>query len=182
MGAYMKRIAQVFLFSIMVILTSCSHTNNLSKNTVRKGKYLVRNGKYQDKTWEETLAFSRTSWYHELTMQYDFWMASITPQSSFNFWFSQPELEDVQKCDDFRVVLAYNQDTALIPNSLIKEQLENAKFKRIEIPEFKKHLLNHPDSENNSTRLYQIYGICRQVKDMKPLILNFPGYEEITLN
>jgi len=178
----MKQIARILIFSSLIFLGSCSSTNNLSKNTIKQGKYLIRNGRYQDKTWKENLTFSRTSWYHELTMQFDLWMAPVLPQSSFNFWFSVPELADVQKCDDFRVVLVYAQDTRTFPNYRLNEQLENAKFKKIELIEFKRHLLNHPDSENNSTRLYQVFGICREAKDVKPLVLNFPGYEEITLN
>lgn len=182
MGTHMKQIAQVLFFSSVMFLASCSSTYNLSKNSVKKGKYLVRNGQFADKTWNETLAFDRTSWFHELTMQFDLWMAKVPPQSGFNFWFSKTELDDVQKCGDFRVTLVYSQDTKIFPNSLLREQLDFAGFRRIELIEFKKHLLNHPDSENNSTQLYQVFGICRDAKDAKPLVLNFPGYEEITLN
>lgn len=184
MGTHMKQIGQVLALSSLILLGSCAHRNNLNltKNTVKEGKYLVRNGKYADKVWNDTLSFNRTSWYHELTMQFDLWLATVPPQSGFNFWFSKPELDDVQKCGDFRVALVYSQDTKIFPTYRLNEQLEFAGFKKIELMEFKKHLLNHPDSENNSTHLYQVYGICRDAKDTKSLVLNFPGYEEVTLN
>ncbi len=170
------------LFQTLVValmLTACS---NLSKNTVKEGKYIVKNGSFGSKQWDDDLVFHRTSWYHELTLQFDLMLVSIAPQSSFNFWFSTVELGDVHKCGDFRVLLAYSLDTKIIPHSMLNEQLEIAGFKKTELSEFKKHLLQHPDSEMNSTKLYQVYGICRESKDLKPLTINFPGFKEKALN
>ena len=172
----MKRIPLILL---ALMLASCS---NLSKNTVKEGTYHVRNGSFANKQWDDDLVFKRTSWYHELTLHFDLMLVPIAPQSSFNFWFSKVELEDVHKCGDFRILLAYSLDTKAIPYSLLNEQLEIAGFKKIDISEFKKHLLQHPDSEMNSTKLYQVYGICRESKDLKPLIINFPGFNEKALN
>ncbi len=168
-----------YLLVLLLVLSGCG---NLSKNITREGTYYIRNGAFADKTWDEDLQFRRTSWYHELTLQFDLMMTPITPQSSFNFWFSKAELEDVQKCGDFRLALVYSLDTKVIPYSLLNEQLERSGFKKIELLEFKKHLLSHPDSEMNSTRLYQVYGLCRDAKELKPLVLNFPGFNEISLN
>lgn len=179
MGAKMKYFTRFLMVLLLLLQVACS---NLSKNIVKEGSYVVRNGTFANKSWDDDLVFNRQSWYHELTLQFDFLMAPIAPQSSFNFWFSPLELEDVQKCGDFRLVLAYSLDTKVIPYSLLNEQLENAGFKKIELIEFKKHLMQHPDSEMNSTRLYQVYGICRAAKDAKQLLINFPGYNEKALN
>lgn len=173
-----------FVFIILTLLTlmgltSCS---NLSKNTVREGHYLVRNGVIQDKTWNETLDMKRISWTHELTLNFDLMLVPITPQSSFNFWFSKSELDEVNKCGDFRVVLAYSLDTKIIPYSYLNEQIDRAGFKKISLIDFKKNFLSHPDAEMNSFRLYQLFGICRPGKSDKPLILNFPGFSEKILN
>lgn len=172
----------IFHYSLILTLLTLMSCSNLTKNVVKEGTYIVKNGSFADKSWNDDLVFTRSSWYHELTLQFDFLMAPITPQSSFNFWFSKTELEDVHKCGDYRVVLAYSLDTKAIPYSLLNEQLENAGFKKFELNEFKRHLFQHPDSEMNSTRLYQVYGICRESKDLKPLIINFPGFNEKALN
>ncbi len=169
------------LLAVCFLMFSCA-SNNLSKNTVREGDFLVKNGVFADKKWEENLTFKRLSWYHELTLQFDFLMAQMTPQSSFNYWFSATEQQDIQKCSDFRVVLAYSLDTKLIPYSILNEQLELAGFKKVELIHFKRHLMVHPDSELNSLRLYQVYGICRADKELKPLIFNFPGFTEKSVN
>lgn len=167
------------LITFLALLTSCA---NLSKNTVKEGAFIVRNGTAGQKVWMENLNFTRVSWYHELTLEFDLMMANIAPQSSFNQWFSAEELGALQKCDDFRVVLAYSSDTKVLPYSHLNEQLDFAGFKKMDIQAFKKQFLQHPDSEMNSLRLYQVYGACRTGKEAKPLIFNFPGYTEKTVN
>lgn len=168
----------VLLLSLFA-LVSCS---NLSKNSVKEGTFVVRNGTAGDKVWNENLNLTRISWYHELTLEFDLMMASVPPQSGFNFWFSSAELQDAQKCEDFKVLMAYSLDTKTIPYSYLNEQLENAGYKKVDLMGFKKHFLQHPDAEMNSLRLYQVYGICRPSKESKPLILNFPGFTEKVLN
>src|SRR4051812_4563210 len=100
----MKKIMLKILF--VLLLASCS-TTNLSKNIVQDSFILVKNGTFADKVWKENLVFDRASWYHELTMQLDIMTAHVAPQSAFNFWFSKDELEQMIKCGDARVVLAY---------------------------------------------------------------------------
>lgn len=162
-----------------IFIISCS---NLSKNYVSDGKLLLRNGTFAEKMWKEDLVFQRNSWFHELSLSFDFIMSRVPPQSSFNFWFSKDELDTIVKCSDFRVVLAYSMDTKEIPYSSLYGQLEAAGFTRFELPEFKKQILAHPDAQLNGFRLYHIFGICKKQHDLKPLIINFPGYFEKLLN
>ncbi len=168
----------IFLL-VTLILSSCA---NLSKNTVREGKLIVKNGVAQDKAWNENLEFKRISWSHELTLQFDLMMVSIPPQSSFNFWFSADELEVVNKCGTFRVLLAYSLDTKILPYSQINEQIEKIGYKKVDLIQFKKQFNQHPDAEMNSLRLYQLYGICHSDKIVKPMIFNFPGYSQKIIN
>lgn len=169
----------IILLLTLLTFASCA---NLSKNSVKEGPFLVRNGTAADKTWYETLTLNRVSWYHELTLEFDLMLAPIAPQSSFNFWFSKDELEAIGKCGDFKLVLAYSRDTKILPYSYLNEQLDNSGYKKLELPSFKKNFLQHPDSEMNSLRLYQVYGICRPDQNNKPLIFNFPGFSEKIVN
>ncbi len=166
---------------IFVLLTSAA-CSNLTKNSVQEGTLKVKNGTFADKIWKENLVFSRNSWYHELTLQFDLMLAKIAPQSAFNFWFSRDELETIMKCEDSRIVLAYSLDTKDIPYSSLYEQLEKSGYTRFETNEFKKHILQHPDSQLLGLRLYHIFGICKKSKDAKSLIINFPGYSEKLIN
>ncbi len=175
----MKNVLKILSVLSLMTLVSCA---NLSKNVVREGVFVVRNGVAQDKKWNENLNLTRISWTHELTLQFDLMMVSIPPQSSFNFWFSADELAEANKCGDFRVVLAYSLDTKLLPYSILNEQIELAGYKKVDLIQFKKQFNQHPDSEMNSLRLYQLYGICRQSKELKPMIFNFPGYSEKIVN
>lgn len=171
----MKAIVILCTLGASVLVSSCS---NLSKNSVKEGQYIVRNGTTGSEVWQESWPMTRVSWYHEMTLQFDIITAPLTPQSGFNFWFSKSELEEIHKCSDFRVFLAYSLDTKAIPYSLVNEQIEVAGYKKVDLIEFKKHFMQHPDAEMNSMRLYQLYGICRMNRELKPLIFNFPGFSE----
>ena len=170
-----KKYISILTFLSLLTFVSCA---NLSKNTVKEGPFIVKNGTAGDKVWKENLNFKRISWYHELTLEFDLMLGTIVPQSSFNFWFSKDELELISKCGDFKIVAAYSQDTKIIPYSYLNEQLANSDYKKIELINFKKHFLQHPDAEMNPLRLYQVYGICRPDKTAKPLIFNFAGFTE----
>lgn len=176
----MMKIKQSWILILVSLLSiSCS---NLSKNTVEEGRLLLKNGTFADKVWKEDLVLKRDSWYHELTLAFDLMLGTISPQSSFNFWFSKDELDNIIKCADFRVAMAYSMDTKEIAYSALYEQIEKAGFTRFEIPEFKKQILAHPDAQLYGFRLYHIFGICKKVQDLKPLIINFPGYSEKLIN
>lgn len=171
------RIKQVWILA-MTLLSAISCSSNLSKNIVQEGNLIVRNGTFTNKIWKEDLVFQRNSWYHELTLQFDLMLAQVSPQSSFNFWFSKTELDSLANCSDSRVVMAYSLDTKDIPYSSLYEQLLISGYTRIDLLEFKKHLLQHPDAQLNGFRLYHIFAICKKAQDSNPLIVNFPGYLE----
>lgn len=161
------------LLLLALTLTSCS---NLTKNYVKEGAFYVKSGKAFDQTWSDKLKFSRTSWYHELTMQFDLLVADLTPESPFYNWLSPNEKEQASKCRDFKIGLAYSLDTVILPYSYLNAQLDEAGFQKFELMEFRKQLIQHPDSLMYSLNLYKVFGMCRGINSSKPLILNFPGY------
>lgn len=160
---------------VMLMLFGCS---NLSKNIVDEGTFYLSNGTLADKTWNEDLSFQRYSWYHELTMQFDLMVTKVSAQSGFNFWFSKDELASMNNCKDARLVLAYSLDTKIIPYSMLYDHFDRSGYARIELPEFKRQLLQHPDSTMNSLRLYHVLGFCKKNLTSNQLVINFPGYSE----
>jgi hypothetical protein len=168
----------IFVF-IIFGLFGCS---NLSKNQIQDGEILVKNGTYSDKIWKEKLKFDRYSWYHELTLQFDVMVARFNQDSPFNYWLSKDELEWLTKCSDARIVLTYSLDPKLISNAMINDQFSNSGFDHFDLNHFKKYLIQHPDSELNSLKLYKVLGLCKKGKDSKSLIINIPGYSEKILN
>lgn len=169
----MKKIS---ILMMVLFLASCS---NLSKNMTKNGQFLVRNGAYAEKVWNENLVFNRFSWYQEMSLQYDLMIAKMPASSAFNYWFSADELKDVQSCTDFRVILIYTLDSKKIAHSSFFEQAEIANFQKIDIQTFKKQLIMHPDSSEQSLNLYQVYGLCKKTKDLKPIVVNFPSFQEV---
>jgi hypothetical protein len=156
-------------------LLGCS---NLSKNMTEEGTFYLSNGTFAEKTWKEDLKFERYSWYQELTMQFDLMVTKISPQSGFNFWFSKDELATLNSCADARVVLAYSHDTKMIPYSSLYDQFDKSGYTRVELLEFKKQLLQHPDSLMGSLRLYHVLGFCKKSTTANQILITFPGYPE----
>lgn len=167
-----------FVFLSLMIVTSCS---NLSKNTIESGNLPIRNGVHAANVWKEDLNLKRYSWYHELNLQVELLVGTISAQSGFNFWLSKEELEAFNSCKDARFVLAYSLDTKLIPYSSIYEQIEKNGFNRFEVLEFKRNLIQHPDSVMNSFKLYHVFGICRKSNELAEIKISFPGYSELLL-
>jgi len=165
------------LIFLLFLITACS---NLSKNTIQDGELLIKNGVAQNQAWKENLSFKRYSWYHELTLQFEVLVGRIPEQSGFNFWLSKEELADISRCQNFYVLMAYSQDTKNIPYSVLNDQLEKSGFNKIELIEFKRNLWQHPDSNMNSLKLYQVYGICKK-DNLKPFLISFPGFSEIEI-
>jgi hypothetical protein len=175
----MKNQTKFILLFCVFFFGGCS---NLSKNTVESGKFAIRNGVMGTKSWNEDLVFDRYSWYHELTLQFELLIAKMPPQSGFNFWLSKDELEQVNKCRDTRIVMAYSLDTKIIPYSQLYEQLERNGFAKFELIEFKRNLIAHPDSVMNSLKLYHVFGVCRKGNEFSQVKISFPGFTEKLLN
>lgn len=167
--------------NFLIFLNSCSTSPNLSKNSIKSGELILKNGVFADKSWHDSLIFKRISWYHELTMQFDVMIADVLPTSGFYNWFSSLELDDVKQCQHFKILAVYSQDTTLYPYSAINESLESSGLKKLELIHFKKHLIGHPDAEMNSLNHYNIYGLCQLGSDLKSLILKFPGHQDATI-
>jgi hypothetical protein len=167
---------------LIICLSSIFACSNLSKNVVHEGTLPIRNGVFADKTWNENLIFNRYSWSHELNLQFEILIAKYFPQSSFNFWFSKDELNSFNSCTDGRIVLVYSLDTKLISYAKIYDEFEKNGFTRFELVEFKKQLIQHPDSVMNSLKLYHLFGICRKSNALESIKINIPGYLEKNLN
>ena len=64
----------------------------------------------------------------------------------------------------------------------IYSELEKNGFTKFELIEFKRNLIQHPDSVMNSLRHYHVFGICRKSNELTPVKITFPGYLEKELN
>jgi hypothetical protein len=166
-----KKISTLIVLSFL----GCS---NLSKNNVNEGSFYLSNGTFADKTWKEDLKFERYSWYHELTLQFDLMSVNILPQSGFNYWFSNDEQLSMSSCKEARIVFAYSNNSQIIPYSRLYDSFEKSGFTRIELPEFQRQLLQHPDASMNSLKLYHVLGFCRKNNPSNQIVITFPGYSE----
>ena len=82
----MRLIVILILFQLALITSSCSL---LTRNIQKRGTFELHGGYYKDKKWEETLKFIRYSWYSELTLAFEIYLAPISAKSPYYNWFSQ---------------------------------------------------------------------------------------------
>lgn len=165
-------------FALLTSLFSCS---NLSKNMVKKGDFSIKNGVYKNHSWRSSLEFKRVSWYHELTMLYDFMYAEIDEKNDFYHWFSEDEKRRVEHCEDLIVSLNYSLDSERLSHAMLNTQLRDNGYEQYAAPNFSRTLKVHPDFEQLSLALYKVNIFCRKKSLKDPVFINFPNFHEIKL-
>jgi hypothetical protein len=79
---------QKYLIIIIIILlsfiVSCSSMSSLNK--IIQSEVLFDGGVSSSGEWEDSLRFKRTSWFHEVQMTNDIFVAELKKDSPFNVW------------------------------------------------------------------------------------------------
>lgn len=157
--AFRIAFSRLFLISILLPLLSCA---NLSKNTIYQGTFVILNGQFQDKSWDEKWVFKRSSWYFELTMYFEVFVGQLAEQSSFNNWLSDLERALLSQCNEKYVVMSYALDPDRISERSFMIQMEKLGMSQIILPDFSKQVRMHPDFERLGLREHNVYFLCRK--------------------
>ena len=157
---------------------SCS---NLSKNMVKEGDFSIHNGVHKNKQWNTSLDFQRVSWFHELTLLYDFMYAAVDKKSDFYNWFSQDEKRRIKSCSKVYVTLNYSLDADRISEAMLDSQLRDQGFESYLAPQFSRTLKTHPDFEHLSLSLYKVKLFCSPRLAKEKLVINFPNFKQVEL-
>lgn len=174
----MKKIVTTFV--LLLLLSSCS---NLSKNFTKDGDFVLRGGTFQSSKWKDQLHFKRYSWYHEVTMLYDVILTRIDPRSPFYDWFSNSEKKSLATCSDAYVAFDYSLDSEKISQKMMQNDAKRSGYEKIALPSFKSHLKLHPDVEELSLQLYDVFGYCYkgEISNKNKIFVRFPGFNEVVI-
>ncbi len=169
----------LILLLILAAFTSCS---NLTKNFVKKGEFGFRGGTYHDEKWDDTLTFTRTSWYHDMNLYFETLVVRPVEQSPFTRWFSDNERALISDCSDFFVALTYSLDTDRISQTDFKLEMERNGYRTVTITNFKRNIMLHPDAQTISLSLYSAQGYCKlKGVPQSTIVVRFPGFLESTI-
>lgn len=170
---------QIILSILILAITSCT---NLSKNMVTDGDFTIRSGRVGNYKWDDRLVFHRASWYHELTLLFDFMYVKIEEKSPFYNWFSLEEKKRISECQEKILVLSYAMDSERISQVQFKNILRNYGLEDYSVPNFQKALKTHPDFEKLSLSLYKVDLFCSKQKLSSDIFITFPNFSEYKLN
>ena len=163
---------------LVILLISCT---TLSKNQVQYGSLSLRGGTSGTKIWRDSLHFKKVSWYQELVLLYDSYIASIDEENPFINWLSPASKDLVKSCKEFYITLNYAQNSSKISRWMFYKEMRRNGFRKIELPLFEKNALLHPEWENLSLTHYEVTGLCRMHSENESVMVSFPGYMEAEL-
>jgi len=176
MNNFTKRLVLFYIViciaSLMVV--SCAH---LSDTIVKKGSWSIEGGKFDDKKWNDILSFRRVSWFQELTLVYDVFVADYRQDSNFNNWFSSFEKKQIEKCENFFIVVNYSQDSSKISHELFYQQMKQQGLEKIMIGGFFENFKMHSSYSAMSLKQYEVHGFCGLNNNGISIV--FPGFNRV---
>ena len=160
---------------ITILISACS---SLSVSTIKEGDLTIRDGRFNNLEWSEDLTFKRLSWYHELTLLYDFLIAEIPVHSNYRRWFTPGESISANSCGKFYIAGVYATRDSRVNQNDIWNSFDTNRVKFINVNGFYQNLSFTDYFISNSFRLYKFWGICvRNQGEVVTVKLAFPGYK-----
>ena len=161
-----------------ILVSSCS---SLNRNKVVIGSLVIKGGVYHSTKWGDTLVFDRYSWMEGLTLAFELLLVEVEDKSPFYNWFSESEKDLLKGCTRALVYLAYSQSSDKISQGAWLNQAEGYGYFKLAVPEFRRHLIMHPNYNYLSLKNYSVAALCLeqgQVTPSKPATIRFPGFQE----
>jgi hypothetical protein len=171
---------KIILFLFLSLQFACS---NQSKNNVKEGNFVLKGGKLNQDFWEDEIKFKRTTWFTELTMVFDLYLAKVDDSSPFYNWLGVAEKSYIKdRCQSVYLALSYSMDSEKISQPFFKEQMSKVGLSQFTLTDFKSHLRLHPQYEPANLRLYQINGYCAEkLVDENSFLINLPGFNTTSI-
>lgn len=157
---------------LIALLFSCG---NMTKNFVKKGDAYIKGGTAGGEPWRDSLKFQRISWYSDLNLMYDVFLAKIDQDSKFWKWFSESESRRLQKCHAVYIMIDFSLDSDRISHSMFYNQILSDDLTDIVTNDFDLALTNHPDYNKFFLALYKTKTLCAS-RDIGDLEISFPNY------
>lgn len=163
---------------LLILIASCT---TLNKNMIKEGSYDISGGVHQNMKWDDTLTFKRVSWFKELTLTFDIFMATIGKESPFYVWFSEEEKAMMNKCVDSQIVLTYAWDPMQISREDFFDRAQKLGYERLSVPTFHSNVKMHPNFARINVYLYKTSLLCRKNLGDSKMVISFPGFPSVTL-
>lgn len=167
----MKNLQNLFF---LVFLISCSST---TISTIKDGEFIVTDGRYNELIWNEDLIFHRTTWFYELSVLYDFFIAELPVNSNYRRWFTSSESISANNCAKFYIAGAYTSNDQRVNSNDIWNSFDTNKVKFSNVNGFYRHLSFSSKFITNSLASFKFWGICvKNIDEKIDVQFAFPGF------
>lgn len=153
-------------------------------NKVRQKTVTLTGGVYERKAWDDSLNFSRTSWYLGASLSYDVWLVKLDKNSPFRFWMGNNK-EDYANCREFYAGLFYSNTMSTQINvesvAAIKKQISDLGFEEVSLNNFKANISAHSVYQDWHLRNHRVAGFCYKKMSSIPseIPITLPGFKTI---
>ena len=171
---------RVLTIGFIIILAACASntTNRVSKTNVS-----MSGGEYEQKSWDETLEFKRTSWYIGASLAYDIMIARLDKQSPFRYWLENNQEKLITECKDLYVALIYTNSMSnllkLQSPAYIRKQITDIGFEEVTMASFQANMSAHNIFGQWHLRNHKFSGFCYKKMSSIPeqISISLPGFK-----
>tara|TARA_B100000925_G_scaffold286649_1_gene264707 strand:- start:161 stop:673 length:513 start_codon:yes stop_codon:yes gene_type:complete len=166
-----------FLILFLLLLSGCA-SNTISY--VKKGEFVLSQGRFGIKSWEDDLKFVRTSYLSGMTMVFDIMVSDSIKGSKFQDWLSPESKKEVNNCSYPFVIGIFLGRDFKVNNHDVFRQVLGSSGKFLDSYEFVKNFSFHPSYGKNSFNIYRFELVCLEKEG--PVIISLPGFETTRVN
>lgn len=172
----MKNMVLLFL----VLLQGCSSTYN-TLNEITQGKVDFKTGTYKDYSWDDSMIFTRTSWYRGATMSYDIMLHRLDRKSPFAKWLGESEKEYLKNCNPLVIGLFYAGNDSPSTIAKIKKEITDQNYTEINLLNFKEYIQNHPTHQLYNMWSHKMTAFCGKhiMESDQKLYVSIPNFKKI---
>lgn len=178
----MQRI--LIVLTLMAFVGACASSSSRATHS----KVTMTGGHYQLKSWDDTLIFSRVSWYIGAIMGYDVLMAKLDKTSPFANWLGNDKEKISNECHDFYITLIYTNTNSMMLNLAspadIKKQIVDLGYEEVSILDFKTNMAAHDIYGQWHLNNHKFSGFCYKHKSNKNISvipkqipISLPGFK-----
>lgn len=171
---------KILLVLLFALIQSCSSSFR-SINKIFQGHVDFKTGTYQDYEWDDSMVFTRTSWYKGGTMAYDALLYRVDRKSPFVRWLEESEKEYLDNCHPLVIGFFYSGNDSPSTVAKMKKEITDQNYEEVNLLNFKEYIQGHPTHQLFNLWSHKMTGFCGKhiIDGNKKLYMSMPNYSKI---
>lgn len=172
------------IYTFLLSLISCAMG---PANSTKQTHISVTGGNYQQKSWDDSLVFKRTSWFMGATMAYDILITKLDKNSPFSYWLESDQDKFANECSEVYIALIYSYigsiNLDIQSTARITKQISDIGFEEIAAASFRNNIGAHNVFNMWHLGHHKIAGFCYKKLSGAPqeIPVAMPGFKTINI-